>query len=115
MKSKPQVLIIRQGDVLLIAIDAIPAGAKDVTPEDRIVLAHGEVTGHAHALYEPLTKTKPAGKARAWDAGAERFLQVVTETPVRHEEHGHIPVPPGNYKIVQQREYSPEAIRNVAD
>ena len=32
-----------------------------------------------------------------------------------HEEHSTIKLPPGNFEIVQQKEYSPEEIRNVAD
>lgn len=36
---------------MLIPVDSIPDGLKDVPLEDgRVVLAHGEVTGHAHAL-----------------------------------------------------------------
>jgi hypothetical protein len=112
---KPKQVIFRQGDVLLTLVAALPSGAKDVTPDNRIVLAHGEVTGHAHAVYEPLTKDAPKGKARMWDAGAERFLQVVEHTALKHEEHAAIPLPPGVYKVTQQREYSPSEIRNVAD
>jgi hypothetical protein len=104
----------RQGDVLLVKVDAVPEGARDITAEDRIVLAYGEVTGHAHAVYEPITKEKP-GKARMWDAGAERFLQVVETTALKHEEHAAIPLEPGVYRIEHQREYSPEEIRRVAD
>ncbi len=104
--------IFRQGDVLIRRIDAIPHGARDVTPKGRIVLAHGEVTGHAHAIAE--------GEAREFTmadaAGAvRRFLRVASEATVRHEEHADIPLSPGIYEIVQQREYSPEVIRNVAD
>ena len=98
--------IFRQGDVLLTLVAALPKGAKDVTPDKRIVLAHGEITGHAHAV---------KGKARMWDAGAERYLQVLEATALTHEEHAAIPLPPGIYKVTQQREYHPEAIRNVVD
>lgn len=103
----------RQGDVLIRQVSALPAGAQDVTPNDRIVLAHGEVTGHAHAI--------APGEAREFSMKdavgvVKRFLSVVTGTAtVRHEEHAPIPLPPGTYEIVQQREYTPEAIRNVAD
>jgi len=105
-------MIFRQGDVLIRAIDAIPANAVDVTPKDRIVLAYGEVTGHAHAI--------APDEAREFSFAAapgvvRRFLSVVKEAVVRHEEHAPIPLPPGVYEIVQQREYTPEAIRNVAD
>lgn len=104
--------IYRQGDVLIRAIAAVPSDAKDITPKDRIVLAYGEVTGHAHAIAE--------GQAREFSladaAGVvRRFLSVVSKAEVKHEEHATIPLPPGAYEIVQQREYTPEAIRNVAD
>lgn len=99
----------RQGDVLLVKVSGlfdrgIPTGAKDITPKDqRIVLAFGEVTGHAHALEEA-----KVGKAKLWDAGAERFLQVLEKTALTHEEHSAIELEAGVYKVVQQREYAPE-------
>lgn len=107
--------ILRQGDVLLTRVSALPAGARDITTGSRIVLAEGEVTGHAHAVYEPITKDAPRGRARIWDAGAERFLQVVETTALKHEEHAPIPLEPGIYKIGHQREYHPEEIRRVVD
>jgi hypothetical protein len=107
--------IFRQGDVLLELVAAIPQGAKDVTAPDRIVLAYGEATGHAHAVHEPLTRKTPEGKARLWDAGAERYLQVLEKTALKHEEHAPVELDPGIYRVVQQVEYSPEEIRNVAD
>jgi hypothetical protein len=32
-----------------------------------------------------------------------------------HEEHGAIPLPRGWYRVVRQREYTPGAVRIVAD
>lgn len=120
MKSKQ--ILFRQGDVLLELVAAIPAGAKDVTPTDRIVLAYGEVTGHAHAVYPEIemkarasAKVKPTMPARMWDAGAERFLQVLTPTALKHEDHAPVALDPGIYRVKRQREYSPETIRTVAD
>ncbi len=42
----------RQGDVLLLKIDKLPQGVVTVDPPgpQRVVLAYGEVTGHAHAV-----------------------------------------------------------------
>lgn len=103
----------RQGDVLVTAIKAIPAGASPVENKDRIVLAYGEVTGHAHAL-----TVEEAQEFTFADAGGivRRFLQVFDRgATLRHEEHAPISMPPGIYEIIQQREYSPEEIRNVAD
>jgi len=99
----------RQGDVLLYPTrEQKPTVAKKV-PSDkgRVVLAYGEVTGHAHAL------TDKTCTLYAWEGN--RLLEVKQPTDLNHEEHSTITVAPGNYKIIQQKEYSPEAIRNVAD
>lgn len=103
----------RQGDVFLIATtDAVPPGAHRV-PRDqgRVVLAYGEVTGHAHALLEPevelFTTTADA---------ADRWLRVGgTGATVVHEEHGPITLTPGVYRVRRQREYTPAEVRLVAD
>jgi len=107
-------MLYRQGDVLIRQIESLPTNATvvDNTKLGRIVLAYGEVTGHAHAitLGEAVEYTmEQAG------AAVRRFLDVVSSATVKHEEHAAIPLPAGVYEIVQQREYTPEAIRNVAD
>lgn len=105
---------IRQGDVLITAIKAIPAGCKKISPVDgRIVLAHGEVTGHAHAIYEP-------EKVEYFEDEAARYMRVIEEVDLLHEEHAPIHLTPGEYRIERfgegtQREYHPEALRSVAD
>ena len=40
----------RQGDVLIRQVNEIPSQAKVKKNVGRIVLAYGEVTGHAHAI-----------------------------------------------------------------
>ena len=107
----------RQGDVFLERVEALPnAELTEVKAKGRLVLAYGEVTGHAHAIY-PDAGVLPA---KLWDAGAERFLQVMERTTLQHEEHGAIPLDAGVYRVSKfgagtQREYSPEEIRSVAD
>lgn len=103
----------RQGDVLLVQVSEIPADATPCNVDGDVILAYGEVTGHAHRLAEG--SVKPLAKGGVWSASAERFIQALDGAKLTHEEHGTIPIPAGNYKVVQQREYSPEAIRNVAD
>jgi len=101
---------IRQGDVLVEAAK-IPKSAKAEPREDRVVLAHGEVTGHCHAFYsERVRMFRDDGLARA-------FIRVTGKEPVelQHEEHGAVAHAPGDYEVIRQREYSPEAIRDVAD
>lgn len=102
----------RQGDVLIVPVDKLPRNLETVDREDgRIVLAHGEVTGHAHAIKDQKATLFRDPKLAAI------FMKVSADGPValEHEEHGTIEIPPGNYQIIRQREYSPDAIRNVAD
>jgi hypothetical protein len=109
-------IIIRQGDVLLISTDELPTDAVDITPQTgRVVLALGEVTGHAHAIYERGAQTQPT--VRLWQAGVERFLQVLTRVPLQHEEHTALSLPPGIYELSRQVEYDSEQarLRYVAD
>ncbi len=103
----------RQGDVLLVPCDAVPPGAREQAPDEgRIVLAYGEVSGHAHAL--------PGDRARLFreDGTGQAFLYVPGTAPaaLTHEEHGALHVAPGTYRVVRQREYMPsEPPRLIAD
>ena len=106
--------MIRQGDVLLVPVTAIPDNATEV-PRDggRLVLAYGEVTGPAHVIDAPaeratlLTTTDNA-----------RFLRIVgsVAAPLVHEEHARIEVAPGLYRQVPQQEWSDaDELRQVID
>lgn len=98
----------RQGDVLIVAIDNIPTGVEKARPESgRIILAHGEATGHHHSI--------DADAADWWKRGDEQFIAVLSPTALVHQEHAPVSLAPGKYRVIRQREYSPEAIRNVAD
>lgn len=98
----------RQGDVFVSRIKALPASVTTVPRDNgRIVLAYGEVTGHAHAIAEL--------DAELLMAEGQVYLRADGEVVLRHEEHGAITLSPGVYKVTRQREYTPEAIRNVAD
>ena len=105
--------IYRQGDVLIRRVESLPKGAQDVTRQGRIVLAFGEATGHAHALAEGAAREFTFADA---NETVRRFLRVVSEqAEVRHEEHTSIPLPPGIYEVILQREYSPRASHAVSD
>lgn len=100
---------VRQGDVLLIRRASKPQGAGLLPREDgAVVLAHGEVTGHKHQLRGPQVNYYR-------DSGREYVTVIGTPEPLVHEEHSAIPQPPGDYELGQQVEYSPAALRNVAD
>lgn len=103
----------RQGDVFIESVAALPA-AEHLTavPRDagRVILAYGEVTGHAHAL----TADQVALFRDLRDASTWLVIRDVP-APLLHEEHAPIALPPGLYRIQRQREYTPEAVRFVAD
>lgn len=105
-------MIVRQGDVLVMRA-TMPSGLEvEAVPPDagRVVLAYGEATGHAHVLpADAATLWKVAGKT------ARRVLRVAKRCELRHEEHAPIALEPGEYWVVRQREYEPEAVRFVAD
>jgi hypothetical protein len=104
--------LVRQGDVLIVPIDAVPANVTPVARENgRAILAHGEATGHAHAIVEESAQLVTAADA------AELYLLVHGSEPVAltHDEHDTIMLPPGAYEVRRQREYAPEENRLVAD
>jgi hypothetical protein len=109
--NSKEIGMFRQGDILITAVQEIPRGLREVPRENgRIVLAHGEVTGHAHVL---------EGDALFIGADLEemtdRFLKVESESQLVHDEHATITLPPGSYRVSRQREYAPEAPIQVAD
>lgn len=96
----------RHGDVLIDAVDRIPADAK---PLPHRILAKGEITGHAHRLAE----TEGTALFQGED---QLFLAVERESAtVLHEEHAPIQLPRGRYRIWLQREYTPAEIVRVRD
>ena len=99
----------RQGDVLIVPVKSIPKAIEPVEREGgRVVLAHGEVTGHMHQL-------RGATVARYRDDGGHEYLSVGAPDPLVHEEHSAIPVAPGDYELAQQVAYSPKEIVRAAD
>jgi hypothetical protein len=106
--------MFRQGDVLLVPIpdSRLPEAVVPVPCDARgaLVLALGEATGHAHAVR--------AGDADLLADTAEldrRFLRIVSDAVLTHEEHDPIPLPPGLYQVVRQREYERGEFRIVDD
>lgn len=105
----------RQGDVLIMQVESIPKGVKDITPKTGpIVLALGEATGHKHAIAR--------GGVALLEREDRRYLRVEEEATIRHEEHDPITLPPGLYETrdaaghgIVQVEYTPGALRRVED
>ena len=124
---------IRQGDVLLLQVAALPSQCTVLPVEgNRLVLAFGEVTGHAHAIYdhhaEDAATTEIASdlataaiaraqaKARLWQGpNGDRYLEVAAAVTLQHEEHTQHQIPQGIYHLPRQVEYAPESIFDVED
>ncbi len=104
--------IIRQGDVLLVSVDNLPDGAQDATPTGDVILAYGEVTGHAHRI----TQTQDTPRVRVWSSGAERFIQLVNgPATLTHEEHAAVTLDRPLYRQIHQVEERGAEVRRVAD
>ncbi len=100
----------RQGDVLIVAVDSIPESATEVPRSRRgVVLAEGEVTGHAHRI--------PSRSAKLFRTEMDaRFMRVTAPVALNHEEHKTVDIPKGNYRISIHTEYVPgELPRQVQD
>jgi hypothetical protein len=96
----------RHGDVMIAAVERIPADAKKLPHR---ILAKGEITGHAHRLGE-------SDDVALFEADGQSFLAVLSgAATVLHEEHHAIRLPQGNYRFWIQREYTPAEIVRVRD
>jgi len=133
----------RQGDVLIVPskqpFSDIDLGEQILEQDsNRVVLAHGEVTGHAHAFYPDRDVLEGLIAAPANDAQAVaavrlfelnkpsaytdstspgiRALRLTTRAFLRHEEHTVHSLPPGDYCVIQQHEGDElDELRRVAD
>jgi hypothetical protein len=108
--------MIRHGDILLrpveapeaIGVEAPEAIGEYSEPGERLVLATGEATGHAHVLHGLAIAYAPMQRDRA-------LVQLLEPGELRHEEHKTIQVPPGWYEVIRQRVYAPTAPAWVRD
>ncbi|MFI2373417.1 hypothetical protein [Streptomyces sp. NPDC018833] len=107
----------RQGDVLLRAVPRLPEDAEPVAREGgRVVLAHGEATGHSHAIAEPHAHLF-ASRDDELNGITDRYLDIVGSSALlTHEEHDPLTVPAGRYLVLRQREFTGDtATRDVTD
>ncbi len=86
---------------------ALPEAERD--GRGRLVLALGEVTGHAHAV------VASGALLRDPDPLRPDYLHLPSGGRLVHEEHGAISLPKGWFRVIRQREYIPGAVRPVAD
>lgn len=85
----------QQGDCLIKRINNIP---KEAVKQKTSVLVEGEHTGHAHRIGNAKT-------AVLFVVGMAVYLRAFKDTPIEHEEHNTIILPPGDYQIDRVKEY----------
>lgn len=104
MAKRGKAVQFRQGDVLLVRVDSVPADTVNERRRGkRLILADGEATGHAHAIESDTARL-------VTDRGGSRFLVLADTESLVHEEHATIVLEPGNYRVVRQREYVPDPV-----
>ena len=99
--------LFQQGDVLFFQVELsacrLADGSRPVPRVERgLVVAEGEVTGHAHVIEE---KT-----ARLYSLDEILYLVVDREVECVHEEHDTVRLPPGTYQVGAVREVDYTAI-----
>lgn len=125
----------RQGDVLIIKRQ--PKGTEKLTPVEReggrVILAHGEVTGHAHGIPDrncylflddsvltegdAMSLVMRAGGGMTVAPEVDRVLKVEAPVALIHEDivhggpgdHEAFLIPPGEHEVRRQFEYDPAA------
>lgn len=103
---------VAQGDVMIKRIDEFPKDLKPALAEaGNYIVAHSE-TGHHHVL--------PAAETEVYDQDEfVSYVRVNNVVALKHlrsfDTHAPIGLPPGNYRITRQREYTPEGFRRAAD
>ena len=105
---------VAQGDLLARKIETIPETATHVAPKDnRHVIAHSE-TGHHHWVDAEACEYFA-------DPGNPLIAYLAAEGPITlhhdrsFDQHAPVTLPPGQYEIRRQREYTPEGWRRVED
>lgn len=109
----------------------LKAGSKDAREHGQIILAHGEVTGHAHRVVGIETEIPFAQFFEEPDG--RRVLLATEKCLLRHDEHDPVELDPahpvqirqgdvflnplggGAWECIRQSEYDAREIRQVAD
>jgi len=101
----------RHGDVLIYPAGNSPDVGRELPREpDGVCLAEGEATGHRHFL---------RGNARLFELAGDPSVKVCKVgaggATLRHEEHGPITLPEGDYVVSIKRQWSPDGWESVQD
>ena len=90
-------MFLQQGDVIIKSA-VIPTCAKKKDAKNRVVLAEGETTGHAHAIAD-------LSACETFESNDQLYIRVLKDTVLTHEEHHTITIPKGDYEVRKVQEY----------
>ena len=98
---------LRQGDIFLERVEKpdlsklIPRNRDAAT--NKMIVARGEKTGHMHWF----EKTQ----SQIFESSSVCYLLLEEDDVMKHQEHPFLNVPAGTYRMIQQREYSPNEVK----
>lgn len=107
-----------QGDVDIRSISKIPKSAKLL---DTKTVMYGEKTGHHHTFQGQVLVFEPTEQetmnVRDEEVPIQKYVQVLQDSVLEHQEHAKQVIPKGNYVILQEREWDvlENQIRRVLD
>lgn len=102
-------VVNQHGDLLLVEIEEVPAGAKRLKIEPGFIIERGEGV-HTHIFPD-------VSGIEVFEKDGETFVRVNKKTQLDHEEHGRQTLKPGIYKKRIERvwDYESEEARKVVD
>lgn len=107
----------KQGDLMLISIEALPEGVvAQKNDNGYFVLAHSE-TGHHHAVLadnDVEFYADPKDDMKSYFV-VKKVIGSLLEHMRSFDTHKSIKIPPGIYELRRQREYTPQGWRKVED
>lgn len=103
---------IRQGDVLILPCNNIPATATLVASQnERLIVARGEATGHHHSF----PHRRGAVLFRDDANGGRLYVETTETVSLEHQEHHALTIAPGKYEVRIQRTMRAGLVRRVED
>lgn len=105
-----------QGDVLFRRVDALPAGARDITPDEgKVIVAHSE-TGHHHIASATEARIMAGPDPLVCYLQASDNIIIEHLRPFDTHETFALACGPGvTWEVRRQREHTPEGWRMVVD
>lgn len=99
----------QHGDLLLVSVECVPKGAKEIKAVKGFVLERGEGV-HTHILED-------VEGVMLFEHNGDIYVRVEKSARINHEEHGFQTLKPGVYKKQIEREFDYETneARNSCD